>query len=64
MWGHDTDDCRKLKDEIEFLIQRKKLSTFTKDADRSNTRQNYDRRDDGRDRNPQPRGAGYKHDIK
>ncbi|KAK1372679.1 hypothetical protein POM88_028872 [Heracleum sosnowskyi] len=29
--GHDTDDCRQLKDEIEFLIRRGKLNKFTKD---------------------------------
>ncbi|KAK1369417.1 hypothetical protein POM88_035509 [Heracleum sosnowskyi] len=30
--GHDTDDCRQLKDEIEFLIRRGKLGKFTKDG--------------------------------
>ncbi|XP_063936204.1 uncharacterized protein LOC135147248 [Daucus carota subsp. sativus] len=33
--GHKTDDCRQLKDEIEFLIRRGKLSKFTKDGDKS-----------------------------
>ena len=54
--GHDTDDCRQLKDEIEFLIRRGKLGKFTKDGEHSGTRPNYERRDNGRDRNPQPRG--------
>ena len=27
--GHDTDDCRQLKDEIEFLIRKGNLNHFT-----------------------------------
>ena len=54
--GHDTDDCRKLKDEIEFLIRRGRLSKFTKDGEQNNPRWDYERKDDDRDRNPQPRG--------
>jgi hypothetical protein len=54
--GHDTNDCKQLKDEIEFLIRRGKLSHFTKGEDRGNQRREYDRSDDDRDRNPQPRG--------
>ena len=30
---HDTDDCRQLKDEVEFLIRRGKLNKFTKDGE-------------------------------
>ena len=54
--GHDTDDCRQLKDEVEFLIRRGKLSKFTKDGE---GRKDYDnrRRDyDDKDRKSQPRG--------
>ncbi|KAK1393105.1 hypothetical protein POM88_012161 [Heracleum sosnowskyi] len=59
--GHDTDDCRQLKDEIEFLIRRGKLSKFTKDGSQGSQRGNYerkdyDRRDNDQDRNPKPRG--------
>lgn len=28
--GHDTDDCRQLKDDIEFLIRRGRLNRYTK----------------------------------
>ena len=28
--GHNTDDCRQLKDEIEFLIRRGKLAKYKK----------------------------------
>ena len=54
--GHDTDDCRQLKDEVEFLIRRGKLSKFTKDGE---GRKDYDnrRRDyEDKDRKSQPRG--------
>ncbi|KAK1397109.1 hypothetical protein POM88_006972 [Heracleum sosnowskyi] len=56
--GHDTDDCRQLKDEIEFLIRKGKLNKFTKDEDRNPPRRDYDRRDGDRDqgRNPPTRG--------
>nr|XP_017217146.1 PREDICTED: uncharacterized protein LOC108194707 [Daucus carota subsp. sativus] len=50
--GHKTNDCRQLKDEIEFLIRRGKLSKFTKDGDK-NHRDNDNR---GRDNITQPRG--------
>nr|XP_017250817.1 PREDICTED: uncharacterized protein LOC108221449 [Daucus carota subsp. sativus] len=49
--GHKTDDCRQLKDEIEFLIRRGKLSKFTKDGDK-----NQDRGRDNGDKRTQPRG--------
>ncbi|KAK1353835.1 hypothetical protein POM88_052200 [Heracleum sosnowskyi] len=59
--GHDTDDFRQLKDEIEFLIRRGKLNKFTKDGNQGSQRRNYerkdyDRRDNDQDRNPKPRG--------
>ena len=59
--GHDTDDCKQLKDEIEFLIRRGRLDRFTKDGNRGgqqrdNDRRNDDRRNNDRGRNPQPRG--------
>lgn len=43
--GHDTDDCRQLKDEIEFLIRRGKLSKFTKDGTQGSQRGNYERKE-------------------
>lgn len=55
--GYDTDDFRQLKDEIEFLIERGKLSPFTKDGDQNNSRRDYDKREDDRDRNPRPKGS-------
>ncbi|KAL8117725.1 hypothetical protein AgCh_015558 [Apium graveolens] len=44
--GHDTDECRQLKDEIEFLIQKGRLSNYTGDGgDRCNNgRRNLDDR--------------------
>ncbi|XP_017250759.1 uncharacterized protein LOC108221388 [Daucus carota subsp. sativus] len=53
--GHKTDDCRQLKDEIEFLIRRGKLSKFTKDGDK-NHRDNDSRGRDNEDKRTQPRG--------
>ena len=55
--GHKTDDCRQLKDEIEFLIRKGKLSRYTRDADR-NPRDNdsRDRDNDDHDRRTEPRG--------
>ncbi|XP_074326801.1 uncharacterized protein LOC141664746 [Apium graveolens] len=59
--GHHTDDCKKLKDEIEYLIRKGKFGSFTKGEDgrdqkRDNDRRDYDRRVNDRDHNPQPRG--------
>ncbi|XP_074377473.1 uncharacterized protein LOC141718995 [Apium graveolens] len=59
--GHDTDDCRQLKDEIEYLIQRGKFGCFTKGEEaggqkRDNDKKDDDRRGNDRDHNPQPRG--------
>ncbi|XP_074328083.1 uncharacterized protein LOC141665997 [Apium graveolens] len=59
--GHNTGDCRKLKDEIEYLIRRGKFGRFTKGEEaggqkRDNDRRDDDRRGNDRDRNPQPRG--------
>ncbi|XP_074336714.1 uncharacterized protein LOC141673885 [Apium graveolens] len=59
--GHDTDDCRKLRDEIEYLIRRGKFGRFTKGEEaggqkRDNDGRDDDRRGNDRDRNPQPRG--------
>ncbi|XP_063947130.1 uncharacterized protein LOC108204072 [Daucus carota subsp. sativus] len=55
--GHKTDDCRQLKDEIEFLIRKGKLSRYTRDTDK-NPRDNDNRGKDNDDRNKrnQPRG--------
>ncbi|XP_063942660.1 uncharacterized protein LOC135150327 [Daucus carota subsp. sativus] len=55
--GHKTDDCRQLKDEIEFLIRKGKLSKYTRDTDK-NPRDNDNRGRDNDDRNKrnQPRG--------
>ncbi|XP_074346864.1 uncharacterized protein LOC141685671 [Apium graveolens] len=59
--SHDTDNCRKLKDEIEYLIWRGKFGLFIKGEEagrqkRDNDRRDDDRRGNDRDRNPQPRG--------
>ncbi|XP_017256327.2 uncharacterized protein LOC108225883 [Daucus carota subsp. sativus] len=53
--GHKTDDCRQLKDEIELLIRKGKLSRYTKEGDK-NARGNDDRGRDNDDRRNQPRG--------
>nr|XP_017233105.1 PREDICTED: uncharacterized protein LOC108207158 [Daucus carota subsp. sativus] len=53
--GHKTDDCGQLKDEIEFLIRRGKLSKFTKDGDK-NYRDNDSRGRDHDEKRTQPRG--------
>ncbi|KAL8103407.1 hypothetical protein AgCh_027832 [Apium graveolens] len=59
--GYDTDECRQLKDKIEFLIRKGRLNKYIGDGgDRSNNvRKNFDdrRRDqEEQGRNPQPRG--------
>ncbi|KAK1393811.1 hypothetical protein POM88_012867 [Heracleum sosnowskyi] len=55
--GHDIDDCRQLKDEIEFLIRKGILNKFTKDGDMGAPRREYNRDEDrSQGRNPQPRG--------
>ncbi|XP_074355821.1 uncharacterized protein LOC141695478 [Apium graveolens] len=58
---HNTDDCRQLKDEIEYLFRRGKFGCFTKGEEaggqkRDNDRRDDDRRGNDRDRNPQPQG--------
>ncbi|XP_063935188.1 uncharacterized protein LOC135147005 [Daucus carota subsp. sativus] len=53
--GQKTDDCRQLKDEIEYLIRKGKLSRYTKEGDK-NARGNDDRGRDNDDRRNQPRG--------
>ncbi|KAL8115462.1 hypothetical protein AgCh_022089 [Apium graveolens] len=59
--GHDTDECRQLKDEIEFFIRKGRLNKYTGDGGEKNNngRKNFEdrRRDqDDQGRNPQPRG--------
>ena len=44
--GHNTDDCRQLKDEIEFLIRRGKLDKYTKDGNGGNNNRERQERDD------------------
>ncbi|XP_074324063.1 uncharacterized protein LOC141660985 [Apium graveolens] len=61
--GHDTDDYRQLKDEIEYMIRRGKCGCFTKGEEVEGQKRDNDRRDDDqrgndRDHNPQPRGPG------
>ena len=52
---HNTDDYRRIKDEIKILIRKGKLSRYTKEENNGNN--NYERQDrDDRDRRPQPRG--------
>ncbi|KAL8147772.1 hypothetical protein AgCh_005188 [Apium graveolens] len=57
----DTDECRQLKDEIEFLIRKGRLNKYTGEGGDTNNngRKNFEdrRRDqDDQGRNPQPRG--------
>ncbi|XP_074342535.1 uncharacterized protein LOC141680125 [Apium graveolens] len=55
--GHDLDDCRQLKDEIEYLIRREKFGHFTKGEEAGGQKRDNDRRDDDRrGNNSQPRG--------
>ena len=53
--GHKTNDCRQLKDEIEFLFRKGKLSKYTRDGEK-NHRDNDNRGRDNDDRRTQPRG--------
>ncbi|XP_074377525.1 uncharacterized protein LOC141719039 [Apium graveolens] len=46
--GHDTDDCRKLNDEIDYLIRRGKFGRFTKGEEAGRSKRDNDRRDDDR----------------
>ncbi|XP_074374657.1 uncharacterized protein LOC141715071 [Apium graveolens] len=58
-FGHDTDDCRQLKDEIEYLIRRGKFGHFTKGEEAGGQKRDNDRRDDDRRGNkPHPQGLG------
>lgn len=58
--GDDTGDYIQLKDEIEYLIRRRKFHNFTQSGDRLNTyRRDYDNRKkkhEDMDKNPSPRG--------
>ncbi|KAL8155150.1 hypothetical protein AgCh_000513 [Apium graveolens] len=59
--GHDTDECRQLKDEIGFLIRKGRLNKYIGEGRgrNNNGRKNFEdrRRDqDNQGRNPQPRG--------
>ncbi|KAL8146473.1 hypothetical protein AgCh_004271 [Apium graveolens] len=59
--SHDTDECRQLKDEIDFLIRKGRLNKYTGEGGdmNNNGRKNFEdrRRDqDDQGRNPQPRG--------
>ncbi|XP_074351761.1 uncharacterized protein LOC141690903 [Apium graveolens] len=56
--GHDTDNYRQVKDEIEYLIRRAKFGRFTKGEEdggqkRDNNRRDDDRSGNDRDHNPQ-----------
>ncbi|XP_074377851.1 uncharacterized protein LOC141719378 [Apium graveolens] len=42
--GHDTKDCRQLKDEIEYLIRRGKFGHFTKGEEAGGQKRDNDRR--------------------
>ncbi|XP_074355271.1 uncharacterized protein LOC141693970 [Apium graveolens] len=60
--GHGIDDCRQLKDEIEYLIRIGKFGRFTKGEEARGQKKDNDRRDDDRrgndrDRNPHPPGS-------
>ncbi|XP_074342446.1 uncharacterized protein LOC141680007 [Apium graveolens] len=45
---HDTDDCRQLKNEIEYLIRRGKFGRFSKGEEAGGQKRDNDRRDDDR----------------
>ncbi|XP_074346372.1 uncharacterized protein LOC141685150 [Apium graveolens] len=44
--GHDTNDCRQIRDEIEYLIRRGKFGRFTKGEEAGGQKKDNDRRDD------------------
>ncbi|XP_074374282.1 uncharacterized protein LOC141714677 [Apium graveolens] len=55
--GHDTNDCRKLKGEIEYLILRGNFRHFSKGEEAGGQKRDNDRSyDDRRGNNPQPPG--------
>lgn len=50
------DDCRQLKDEIEYLIQKGKCGRFTKGEYCGGQKREYDGRNNDQNRNSQLRG--------
>ncbi|XP_074363216.1 uncharacterized protein LOC141703662 [Apium graveolens] len=54
--GHDTNDCRQLMDEIEYLIRRVKCERFVKCDDEGGPKRDDDQGDNNKSRNPHPRG--------
>ncbi|XP_074324131.1 uncharacterized protein LOC141661049 [Apium graveolens] len=54
--GHDTNDCRQLKDELEYLIRREKCGRFIKGDDGGGHKRDDDQGGNNRGRNVQPRG--------